>query len=206
MRAGGCDFAVDPSLSAQATHPIWLPRVNPRLAVLTSLPPELFGGLETTTAQVTTLALAPEGTYSEILALPPARQALFLGDAPESFVGIVIPLDDLLEDRIATARRLHLALTRGVAKPSSISPFRRARLKLALRALDGRSAGAGYRELARGLFPRLLGRDREPSEAVLGRAIRLARYGLRLVGGGYLDLLRPERRAPKRRRTLRQHS
>lgn len=104
----------------------------------------------------------------------------------------------MFEDRLDTAQRLYRRLAFGAVAPEVLSPYRRQRLKLALRALDGRLDGAGYREIAKILFPRLAGRDREPSELVLGRAIRAVRYGVRLMNGGYLDLLRPERRKPRR--------
>lgn len=145
--------------------------------------------------------LAPEGAFVDLLALPPARQALLLNGEPDRPVAIVISLDELFEDRIDAARRLYRSLVLADAEPSGLSAYRQARLKLALRALDARVEGAGYRELAKAFFPRLLGRDREPSEAVLGRAIRIARYGIRLMRGGYLSLLRPERKVPRRRRT-----
>ena len=37
-------------------------------------------------------------------------------------------------------------------------------------------------------------------DSLRGQVIRLVRYGLDLMQGGYLDLLRPERRQPKGRR------
>jgi hypothetical protein len=67
---------------------------------------------------------------------------------------------------------------------------------LALRALDGHLAGATYREIAEVLF----GTARVPTGSpwkthdVRGRTIRLVRTGLKLMRGGYLDLLRSTRR------------
>lgn len=197
-RAGGYDFAVDPSLPAADTRPIWLPRVNPRLAILTSLSPDLFLGPDLADAEPGEPLLTAEGAYLDLRSLPPARHALQLGTQGGEAIGFVVPLDPLLEDRIDALRRLYHFLIRGKADPATLTAYRRDRLKLAFRALDAKDEGAGYREIAKGLFPRLLGREREPSEAVLGRAIRLVRYGTRLIHSGYLDLLRPERRAPRR--------
>lgn len=197
-RAGGYDFAVDPSLPAAETRPIWLPCVNPRLAILTSLAPDTFGGPELAGAEPQSWRSAAEGAYLELGALPPARQALLVREGVGEAIGFVLPLDAFLEDRIDALRRLYRLLIRGKADPATLTAYRRDRLKLALRAVDAKDDGAGYREIAKGLFPRLLGREREPSEAVRGRAIRLVRYGARLIQGGYLDLLRPERRAPRR--------
>jgi hypothetical protein len=69
---------------------------------------------------------------------------------------------------------------------------RRHRLGLALRALDGRLAGASYRVIAAGLF----GDARVPpgpgwrTHDLRDRTIRLVRAGMELMQGGYLDLLR----------------
>lgn len=145
-------------------------------------------------------AVAAEGLYVDLLRLPASSHALLLGGTETGPVGVLLPLDALFDDRIDTARRIYRLLTRGAAESPGFSRYRRERLRLALRALDGKLDGAGYREVARGLFPRLVGRDREPSEAITGRAIRLVRYGVQLMHGGYLDLLRPERRAPRRPR------
>jgi hypothetical protein len=69
---------------------------------------------------------------------------------------------------------------------------RRHRLLLALRALDGRSAGASYRQLAAGLF----GATRVPvgtswkSHDLRSRTMRLVADAVRLRDGGYRALLR----------------
>ncbi len=102
---------------------------------------------------------------------------------------------------MATARRLYRLLVLGSKSAATITPYRRGRLKLALRALDGSLEGAEYRAIAEALFG-----GRVPTGAAFrddslrAQAIRLVRYGVRLMQGGYLDLLRPERRAPRRRR------
>ena len=69
--------------------------------------------------------------------------------------------------------------------------------RLALRALDGRLAGETYRAIAQALF----GAARVPAgpgwktHDLRDRTIRLARAGLKLMQGGYLDLLRyPQQR------------
>lgn len=70
------------------------------------------------------------------------------------------------------------------------------RLRLTLRALDGRLAGESYRVIAQSLF----GVARVPAGAgwktheLRDRSIRLARFGLELMRGGYLALLRYRQR------------
>ena len=116
----------------------------------------------------------------------------------------MLPFDSLFEDRLDAARRLHRLLIAGRTAPATLTPYRRHRLKLALRALDGSLDGADYRAIAEALFG-----ERVPKGAgfrdnsLRGQVIRLVRYGDELMRGGYLDLLRPERRAPKRRRSPR---
>jgi hypothetical protein len=151
-----------------------------------------------TVEPATNIRSASEGDYVRFGHASAPFRALILRGAPVDQLGVIIPLDALFDDRLDDIKRWRKWLLSGSGVPTAPTTYRRSRLKLALRALDGRTSGVGYRELARGLFPRLVGRDREPSEAVLGRTIRLVRYGVRLMRGGYLDLLRPERRSVKR--------
>jgi hypothetical protein len=72
-------------------------------------------------------------------------------------------------------------------------------LALILRALDAHQCGETYRDIARALF----GVTRVPrgsawkTHDVRDRTIRLVRTGVRLMRGGYLDLLRhPQHRNP----------
>jgi hypothetical protein len=106
----------------------------------------------------------------------------------------VIPLDAGFVLRSRSAQRLwRLATGRPLGRPSDrLSQHQRKRLKLILRALDGRLAGHSYRAIAEGLF----GAARVPTglgwktHDLRDRTIRLCRRGLELMRGGYLDLLR----------------
>jgi hypothetical protein len=76
-----------------------------------------------------------------------------------------------------------------------LSPQRRQRLALVLRALDGRLEGHSYRTIAGGLF----GAKRIPerawkSDEQRNRTIRLVQTGFALMRGGYRALLRQARR------------
>ena len=117
--------------------------------------------------------------------------------AGDSAAAVVLPLDDLFPERVAIARRLWQAARRGGAPtvdvPTSAQLRRR---KLVLLALDAHLAGYPYREIAVGLF----GRKRVPAASewrvhhLRSRTIRLVQDGLERMRGGYLRLLRPERR------------
>jgi len=140
---------------------------------------------------------AAEGRYVHLTALPPAHQALIAPAAStDGPVALVLPLDDLFEDRVNTARRLWRALVRGArVKPVGFSAQRRRRLKLVLRALDGHLAGEDYRGIAGGLFgARVPGDAVWRTHSLRSFTIRLVREGRALMRGGYLGLLRPNRR------------
>jgi hypothetical protein len=171
------------------------------MAIFTTMPSGLCDAPGLALAPSSVLATAAEGSYLDLLALPPERRALLLGEAAPGAFALVLPLDGLFEDRVDTARRLHRLLVKGRATPSTFTAYRRRRLRLALRALDGTLNGADYRAVAEVLFG-----DRVPrgaawrDDSLRGQVIRLVRYGRDLMQGGYLDLLRPERRQPKSRR------
>ena len=188
---------MDPHIRADQTVTVWLPQVDSALALLTRLPAGLFTSPDLAHADPSLLTSAPEGDYLRLLALTPPNTALLLSGALEGAIAFVLPFDELFEERIEVARRLHRLLAGRRAPPISLSPHRRRRLKLALRALDGSLAGAEYRAIGEARFG-----DRVPrgaafrDDSLRGQAIRLVRYGLQLMRGGYLELLRPTRRKP----------
>jgi hypothetical protein len=114
---------------------------------------------------------------------------------------VVIPLDEDFAVRADAALRLWRLVTGRPCRRSRdrLTRQRRSRLGLSLRALDGRLAGESYRGLAQSLF----GLARVPAGAawktheLRDRTIRLARTGLELMRGGYLDLLRHPRAQPE---------
>ena len=155
----------------------------------------MFAGPHLEAAEPTLIASAEEGDFLDLLALAPSNGALLLPGPPEGAITFVLPFDDIFEERIETARRLHRLLVRRRAPAASLTPYRRRRLKLALRALDASLAGADYRTIAEALFGERVPKGAEFRDASLrAQVIRLVRYGVRLMRGGYLDLLRPGRR------------
>lgn len=196
----GLRFAVDPALRADETPVLWLPRHNPRL--LTMLSASLVDGPTLGDAGPIRVLDAPEGAYLDLGALAPARQALLAsGSDGGKPLALVLPLDGLFESRLEAGRRLlHWLIGGRASKPSGFTAHRRRRLKLVLRALDGCLAGEGYRAIARILFPgRVPAGSGWHTDSARSRTIRLVRDGLALMHGGYLDLLRPDRRRPRSR-------
>jgi hypothetical protein len=106
-------------------------------------------------------------------------------------------LDGDFEIRSHAAHRLWLALNGRPAGPAfhELSPQRRQRLALALRALDARIEGNSYREIAEGLFgTRRIPERAWKSDDLRNRTIRLVQTGFALMRGGYHALLRQARR------------
>jgi hypothetical protein len=121
--------------------------------------------------------------------------AMLIGGANAATpAAVVIPLDADFAVRTDAALRLwRVATSRPRSSPPDrLTRQRRHRLGLTLRALDGRLAGETYRVIAQTMF----GRARIPAgpgwktHELRDRTIRLARAGLELMRGGYLDLLR----------------
>jgi hypothetical protein len=134
-----------------------------------------------------------------LLRIGDVEHRLWLREPPVtvSFYAAELPLDDDFEIRAHAARRLWRGLNGRPAGPGlhELSPQRRQRLALALRALDGRIEGNSYRAIAEGLF----GARHMPERAwkthdLRNRTIRLVQTGSAMMRGGYRALLRPAKR------------
>ena len=115
-------------------------------------------------------------------------------------LAVALPLDDLIEVRLAALEQF-VAAVRGRAANSAFADFsraRQARLRLALRALDAKLDEASYRQIAKALFgPAAVPARAWKTHDLRDRTIRLVRYGLELMRGGYRHLMRhPFRRRP----------
>lgn len=140
----------------------------------------------------------------------PARGTVRLDDAPEAILrrgasafrvhqhgtadppAILLPLDKLFNVRTMAALRLWrtMAGRKPGPNPAALSPHQRKRLILALRALDGRFAGASYREIATVLLQVEDMPDAEwQTDERRGQVIRLVRMGTMLMTSGYRNLL-----------------
>lgn len=107
-------------------------------------------------------------------------------------LSILTPLDDGARARHrATGRLLDFLEGKEIGADSRLTRQKRLRFKSLLRAVDGRSNGATYREIAENLFgARRVGSDPWKTSPLRDTTIRLVRDGLAMVAGGYLDLLR----------------
>jgi hypothetical protein len=141
---------------------------------------------------------ASDGWHA-VLRLRGVEHRLWLREAPTTGVSYAaeLPFDGDFDIRAHAAHRLWRALSGLSAGPPfhRLSPQRRQRLMLALRALDARIDGATYRMIAEGLF----GAKSIPERAwktddLRNRTIRLVKTGVALMHGGYRELLRLSRR------------
>jgi hypothetical protein len=133
------------------------------------------------------------------LRLHGVEHRLWLREAPAAGVSYAaeLPFDADFDIRAHAAHRLWRALNGLSVGPPfhGLSPQRRQRLMLALRALDARIDGATYRIIAEGLF----GAKSIPERAwkthdLRNRTIRLVKTGVALMHGGYRELLHLSRR------------
>ncbi|MFV3131280.1 DUF2285 domain-containing protein [Niveispirillum sp. KHB5.9] len=142
--------------------------------------------------------VADDGRYL-VLADPTGDHRLWLPEGADMAgrLALRLPLDEHLPLRLASAQRLHHRLkgrTGGPMPPTwRLTPAKRRRLILMLRALDGHLDGATYRDIATVLL------DRDSAQlparlwktaATRARAIRLVADAVALMQGGYRMLLR----------------
>ena len=185
---GGFDFeSALPTAAANAVQ--WTAKVLPHVVALAPSREDLANPRFALPARSFT-ELAGANDY-QILEFENARVRVHKLDASTPSM-VLLPLDRLFEVRLAAALRLWRAMTAGSPGPdgSALTPERRDRLVLTLRALDGRLSRATHPEIAAGLF------DTEPiskrdwiSHELRDRTGRLVRRGVRLMKGGYRQLL-----------------
>lgn len=119
-----------------------------------------------------------------------------LGDAEPPRAALIL-LDDATPDRLEALARYWRSMQAPPAPPDPrVTPQRRQRLRQMLRAVDARLERENYRVIATALFPRHhIEAASWAGDAVRETTIRLARDGMKLVHGGYRDLLRRPRKA-----------
>ncbi len=142
-----------------------------------------------------TLHTQPEGEGAIILADPDGDHHLVAGaiDAAQP-LAVLLPLDDNFHIRAEAALRFQRRLFGRAAGPLpralTLTPRHRLRLVRMVRALDGRSAGATYREIAGVLFDTSWQSATEwKTSSIRAQTIRLVKDAQTMMHGGYLRLL-----------------
>jgi hypothetical protein len=187
---GGYDFKrnLDPIRKSAVR---WTPLALPSVTTLTKLPEGLADprlGLDVSSLQSILVA----DDEDQVVEVRGACLRLHRADKAGAPVAVLLPLDQLFDIRAAAALRLWRGLTGRTPGPDLgvLTPERRSRLILALRALDGRLERATYPEIAAILF------DTEPiskrdwiSHELRDQTGRLIRLGFSMMRGGYRRLL-----------------
>jgi hypothetical protein len=194
----GLHLMVDPDLPADRAHVSWLPHLNPATVVVAPAPDKFT---KARSISELTPAFFRRIANGEHLLLDQGGElpiALIDGADTASPAAIVIPLDDGVTTRIEAAIHFWETMT-GHAPGRTLGGLtaqQRAKLKLILRTLDGKSAKCSYRTIAKVLF----GPSSVPDghdwgdNCVRNHIRRLYKRGEVLMHGGYLDLLLHPRR------------
>jgi len=184
-------------MSALTQDVLWSPLADP--AVLTLMPTPEFLAAEPFEALVGlgTHRDSPQGSHA-VHDRGIATQLLLLpGSQTSRSLSALIPLDSQTLGRAEALVRFWRGYHRRPVPPDTrMTIQQRRRLRLMMRASDGRTNGASYREIANTFF----GLERVASapwktSSLRDTVIGLARAGAAMIGGGYLHLLRHRRRS-----------
>ncbi len=147
-------------------------------------------------AEIRAYRKGPEGTYAFYDDAVLTQLVLCPGADPAGPLAILVPFDADTLGRIEALTRFWRASQRQPVPPDTrITTQRRRRLRLVLRAADGRDSGASYREIAVALYggPRVEA-DPWKTSPLRDTVIGLVESAASLIAGGYLQLLRHRRR------------
>jgi hypothetical protein len=136
-----------------------------------------------------------DGTDGMHIRLPGNHQLWLLDKCPDQPLAVVIPLDDDLPLRAASAVRLHRLITgKKIGPPPRshvLTAQQRRRLILMLRTLEGHLSNASYREIASALLDPSVAHERAwKTHPIRAQTIRLVNDAMKMVNRGYLKLLR----------------
>ena len=187
--AGGYDF--EPKLNPPRHAALWTAQTLPSVVTLTKLPDGLADPRLELDARSLQSLLAVEDD-DQVVELRGARLRLHRENEVGAPIAVLLPLDRLFDIRAAAALRLWRALTGRTSgpDPGALTPERRGRLILALRALDGRLERATYPEIATVLFDIAPISKRDwISHELRDQTGRLVRLGFSMMRGGYRRLL-----------------
>lgn len=190
LSAGGCDFERNLDRVPSDAAP-WMPQVLPSVVTLAKIPADLTDPkLHLDARNLQTILTAAED--ERIIAMRGARMRVHKTSDIAEPVAVLVPLDRLFDIRVAFALRLWRGLVgrKPGPNPAALTPDRRRRLILALRALDGRLARATYPEIAAALLDTAPISKRDwISHELRDQTGRLVRLGFKMMKGGYKQLL-----------------
>jgi type VI secretion system activator RovC-like protein len=188
LRTGGCDFPIDPSLSAPDASVFWRPDAAPAVAcVMHAAAPSSPSAFSLETLPVLDRRQAEDGLW---LRLTTGQAQLLGASAAPTGLALLLPFDDHLPVRTALAHRLWQSLQRRPPAEPPLAPQRRWRIARALRAHDARAMGVSSKAMAQVVFgaPRVAAEHWKTS-ALKAATVRLVASGRKWVAGAYRALL-----------------
>lgn len=205
--AGGYDFAADPDQPADRAPAFWLPELLPDAFQLQAASPDSddLAAMPIDLSNLPGLDMrAVDGAWHGHWRFADAAHQFWMVDAPAAVMAsylVVLPLDELFELRSEAVLRFWRALAgRPVGeRPRELPPQTRNRHILILRALDGRSDGASYRQIGEALLGFHGDKADWEADPRKNQTRRLVADGLHYMNGGYRDLLHYPIRLPRHR-------
>jgi hypothetical protein len=188
---------LDPDRSANETAIFWRPELLASVLMLEAAPSVFRTArrLEQLDLTHATLRAHPDDEAAIVIADPDGDHYLVAGAIdPAQPLAVLLPLDDNFHIRAEAALRFQRRLFGRAAGPLpralTLTPRHRLRLVRMVRALDGRSSGATYREIAAVLFETHQQSATEwKTSSIRAQTIRLVKDAETMVRGGYLRLL-----------------
>lgn len=189
---GGCDFATAPSQTARDTTVFWSPEIDTSVVMLAIAPPNLpIGSAYPTIVRPDKVRRASDGLYLAHGRGRAAAYSVLLGQSHiDGSVVALVPFDTSAPERIMASERLWRTLEGRPLRDTRLTMQRRRRLRHMMRAVDGKTAHASHREIAKTIF----GRRRVETElwhdsSLRYTTMRLVRDGTAMIAGGYRKLL-----------------
>ena len=200
--AGGCDFGSDPDIAYEGQPVFWLPEVLPSVLHIRSVTP----GMTSWPLDPAALMSAPNAVRSRdgdhVIVAPDATHRVWSDGYSKGVMAIVLPLDLLFADRAAAAIRFWNSLVgnRAGPEPKPLTPYARGQLILSIRLLDAERDGATERQMAEYILKESAPTRRDwLATEHRSRLRRLLKKAHRLLDGGYLQILCPPPRRPRRK-------
>jgi len=176
---------------------LWSPNVDP--AVLTLMPaPDFLSSVSS--APLIGLGAdrdSPDGRHVIHGVDVVTQLLLHSGSDPNGPLAALIPLDADTLGRIEALTRFWRAWQGRPTPPDTrVTAQKRRRLRLMMRAADGRANGASYREIAIVFYGyKRIAADPWKTSALRDAVIGLVESATAMIGGGYLQILRHRRRS-----------
>ncbi|RUW54100.1 DUF2285 domain-containing protein [Mesorhizobium sp. M8A.F.Ca.ET.161.01.1.1] len=176
---------------------LWSPLADPAVLALVPSPDFLSSDPPTALAGISARHDSPQGSHAIHDSGIATQLLLFPGSAASCSRAALIPLDSETLGRVeALVRFWRGHNSRPVPPDTRMTVQQRRRLRLMMRAADGRTNGASYREIATAFYGagRVVSNPWKTS-SLRNTVIGLAKGGTAMIAGGYLQLLRHRKRS-----------